>query len=158
MVGAVGVKDLVVIDTPDAVLIADRTSQPCPRRQTSLYPPQSSEPGSAPPALHRASPLGHLYCAGRRSALHNKTYRSQARRQPRLEMHQHRSAHCIVKSDMACVVNGEQELFVHINQSTYIPAGHKYQLENPPPAHASNDRSAERQISGLTRLSLIRIQ
>jgi mannose-1-phosphate guanylyltransferase len=48
-----------------------------------------------------------------------------------LQMHHHRSEHWIVVSGMARVVNGQQELFVQTNESTYIPAGHKHRLENP---------------------------
>jgi len=48
-----------------------------------------------------------------------------------LQMHHHRSEHWIVVSGMAKVVNGEREIFVRTNESTYIPAGHKHRLENP---------------------------
>jgi mannose-1-phosphate guanylyltransferase len=46
-------------------------------------------------------------------------------------MHHHRSEHWIVVSGMARVVNGDKELLVGTNESTYIPAGHKHRLENP---------------------------
>jgi len=48
-----------------------------------------------------------------------------------LQMHHHRSEHWIVVSGMAKVVNGEREMVVNTNESTYIPAGHKHRLENP---------------------------
>jgi mannose-1-phosphate guanylyltransferase len=48
-----------------------------------------------------------------------------------LQMHHHRSEHWIVVHGMARVVNGEQEIFVATNQSTYIPAGFRHRLENP---------------------------
>jgi mannose-1-phosphate guanylyltransferase len=48
-----------------------------------------------------------------------------------LQMHHHRSEHWIVVSGMAKVVNGDQEILVNTNESTYIPAGHKHRLENP---------------------------
>jgi mannose-1-phosphate guanylyltransferase len=48
-----------------------------------------------------------------------------------LQMHYHRSEHWIVVSGMARVVNGEKEMFVSTNESTYIPAGYKHRLENP---------------------------
>ena len=48
-----------------------------------------------------------------------------------LQMHHHRSEHWIVVSGMAKVVNGDNELFVSKNESTYIPAGHRHRLENP---------------------------
>ena len=46
-------------------------------------------------------------------------------------MHHHRSEHWIVVSGMAKVVNGEQEMLVNTNESTYIPAGHRHRLKNP---------------------------
>lgn len=48
-----------------------------------------------------------------------------------LQMHCHRSEHWIVVCGMARVVNGEQEIFVNTNESTYIPAGYQHRLENP---------------------------
>ena len=48
-----------------------------------------------------------------------------------LQMHYHRSEHWIVVSGMARVVNGENELFVNTNESTYIPAAHRHRVENP---------------------------
>ena len=48
-----------------------------------------------------------------------------------LQMHHHRSEHWIVVSGTAAVVNGEQEMVLKTNQSTYIPAGHKHRLSNP---------------------------
>ena len=48
-----------------------------------------------------------------------------------LQMHHHRSEHWIVVSGMAKVTNGDDEFFVNVNESTYIPAGHKHRLENP---------------------------
>ena len=46
-------------------------------------------------------------------------------------MHHHRSEHWIVVSGTALVVNGDQEIMLQTNQSTYIPAGHKHRLVNP---------------------------
>jgi len=48
-----------------------------------------------------------------------------------LQMHHHRSEHWVVISGEAKVVNGEQELLIPPNQSTFIPAGNKHRLENP---------------------------
>jgi mannose-1-phosphate guanylyltransferase len=48
-----------------------------------------------------------------------------------LQMHYHRSEHWVVVSGIARVVNGERELFVRTNESTYIAAGIRHRLENP---------------------------
>lgn len=47
-----------------------------------------------------------------------------------LQMHHHRSEHWVVVSGAAKVVNGEQELVLNTNESTFIPAEHKHRLEN----------------------------
>jgi mannose-1-phosphate guanylyltransferase len=48
-----------------------------------------------------------------------------------LQSHHHRSEHWVVVSGTAKVVNGENEILLTTNQSTYIPCGHKHRLENP---------------------------
>lgn len=48
-----------------------------------------------------------------------------------LQMHYHRSEHWIVVSGTAKVTCGDKELFIHQNQSTYVPQGHSHRLENP---------------------------
>lgn len=46
-------------------------------------------------------------------------------------MHHHRSEHWIVFSWIAKIVNGNCEIFIRTNESTYIPDGHLHRLENP---------------------------
>lgn len=48
-----------------------------------------------------------------------------------LQMHYHRSEHWVVIAGTAKIVNGEQEIFLEENQSTYIPKAHRHRLENP---------------------------
>jgi len=48
-----------------------------------------------------------------------------------LQMHHHRSEHWVMVSGTGKVVNGEQEIVINTNESTYIPAGHKHRVTNP---------------------------
>lgn len=48
-----------------------------------------------------------------------------------LQMHHHRSEHWIVVSGAALITNGDLEVLLNSNESTYIPAGHKHRLSNP---------------------------
>ena len=48
-----------------------------------------------------------------------------------LQMHYHRSEHWVVVSGTATVTNGDNEMLVRTNESTFIPAGHRHRLENP---------------------------
>jgi mannose-1-phosphate guanylyltransferase len=47
-----------------------------------------------------------------------------------LQMHHHRSEHWVVVSGVASVTNGETQINLHANQSTFIPAGRKHRLSN----------------------------
>jgi mannose-1-phosphate guanylyltransferase/mannose-6-phosphate isomerase len=129
IVGAVGVKDLVIIDTPDAVLIADRN---CAQDVKHIYARLKAE-GHDAHRLHSTvhRPWGTYTVL--EHGLHFKIKRIEVKpgASLSLQMHHHRSEHWIVVSGVARVVNGQQELFVNTNESTYIPAGHKHRLENP---------------------------
>jgi mannose-1-phosphate guanylyltransferase len=46
-------------------------------------------------------------------------------------MHYHRSEHWVVVSGTAMVTNGDKQMLVRTNESTFIPSGHKHRLENP---------------------------
>lgn len=48
-----------------------------------------------------------------------------------LQSHNHRSEHWVVVHGTAKITNGEKEIILHENESTYIPVGHKHRLENP---------------------------
>jgi mannose-1-phosphate guanylyltransferase len=48
-----------------------------------------------------------------------------------LQSHKHRSEHWVVVSGQARIINGDADISVLANQSTYIPAGYKHRLENP---------------------------
>jgi len=47
-----------------------------------------------------------------------------------LQSHKHRSEHWVVVHGVATVTNGEEEIILHENESTYIPVGHVHRLEN----------------------------
>lgn len=129
MVGAVGVSNLIIVDTPDALLVAD-----CSRAQDvkHIYASLKSQ-GHEAYKLHRTvhRPWGTYTVLEDSPRFKIKRIEVKPGASLSLQMHHHRSEHWIVVSGMARVVNGEHELFVNTNESTYIPAGHKHRLENP---------------------------
>lgn len=129
LVGAVGVKDLVIIDTPDAVLVADRNRAQDVKHIYARLKKEGHEAYRLHSTVHR--PWGTYTVL--EEGMHFKIKRIEVKpgASLSLQMHHHRSEHWIVVSGMAKVVNGQQELFVQTNESTYIPAGHKHRLENP---------------------------
>lgn len=129
LVGAVGVKDLIVIDTPDAVLVADRS---CAQDVKHLYARLKTQ-GHEAHRLHRTvhRPWGTYTVLEEGQRFKIKRIEVKPGASLSLQMHHHRSEHWIVVNGMAKVVNGQQEMFVNTDESTYIPAGHKHRLENP---------------------------
>jgi mannose-1-phosphate guanylyltransferase len=129
MIGAVGIDNLLVIDTPDALLVATRERA---QDVKHLYAKLKAD-GHDAYKLHRSvnRPWGSYTVL--ETGLNFKIKRIEVKPGAclSLQMHYHRSEHWIVVSGMARVVNGEKERFVNINESTYIPAGHKHRLENP---------------------------
>ena len=129
IVGAVGIDNLIIIDTPDALLVADRTRV---QDVKHLYASLKAE-GHESHRLHRTvhRPWGTYTVLEEGECFKIKRIVVKSGACLSLQMHHHRSEHWIVVSGMASVVNGEQEILVNTNESTYIPAGHKHRLENP---------------------------
>ena len=129
MVGAVGVKNLVIIDTPDALLIADRSRAQDVKHVYAKLKAQGHETHKLHRTVHR--PWGTYTVLEEGSRFKIKRIEVKPGASLSLQMHHHRSEHWIVVSGMAKVVNGDQDLLIATNESTYIPAGHKHRLENP---------------------------
>ncbi|MGV8917399.1 MAG: mannose-1-phosphate guanylyltransferase/mannose-6-phosphate isomerase [Pseudomonas sp.] len=125
----VGVEDLIVIDTPDAVLIAHKDHA----QDVKHIVKQLKASGHTAHLLHRTvhRPWGTYTTLenGERFKIKRIVVKPQASLS--LQMHHHRSEHWIVVSGMAVVVNDQQELMLNTNESTFIRAGHKHRLRNP---------------------------
>ena len=129
IVGAVGINNLVIIDTPDALLVADRSRA---QDVKHIYARLKAQ-GHAAHKIHRTAhrPWGTYTVLEEGSRFKIKRIVVKPGASLSLQMHHHRSEHWIIVSGMAKVVNGDHELFVNTNESTYIPAGHRHRLENP---------------------------
>jgi len=129
VVGAVGVSNLVVVDTPDALLVADRSRV---QDVKHLYASLKARNHSAH-KLHRTvhRPWGTYTVLEEGHRFKIKRIEVKPGASLSLQMHHHRSEHWVVVSGAAKVTNGDHELIVQANESTYIPAGHKHRLENP---------------------------
>ena len=129
MVGAVGITNLVIIDTPDALLVADRSRAQDVKHVYAKLKAQGHETHKLHRTVHR--PWGTYTVLEEGSRFKIKRIEVKPGASLSLQMHHHRSEHWIVVSGMAKVVNGEVDLLIATNESTYIPAGHKHRLENP---------------------------
>jgi len=129
MIGALGVEDLLIIDTADALLVASRDRS----QDVKLLYSQLKQRGHEAYKLHRTvhRPWGTYTVLEEGEGFKIKRIEVKPGARLSLQMHHHRSEHWVVVSGTAKVTNGERELLVHTNESTFIPAGHKHRLENP---------------------------
>lgn len=129
MVGAVGVDGLVIIDTPDALLVAGRSHA---RDVGQVYAALQSR-GHEAYRLHRTvyRPWGSYTVLEEGECYKIKRLVVRPGASLSRQMHQHRSEHWVVVSGSARVVNGEMEKLLAVNESTYIPAGCVHRLGNP---------------------------
>ncbi|WP_244807541.1 mannose-1-phosphate guanylyltransferase/mannose-6-phosphate isomerase [Caballeronia zhejiangensis] len=129
LVGAVGVEDLLIVDTADALLVANRHRAQDVRHVYAALKASGHEAYKVHRSVHR--PWGIYTVLEEGSRFKIKRIEVKPGASLSLQLHHHRSEHWIVVSGMALVVNGENEFYVRTNESTYIPAGHKHRLTNP---------------------------
>lgn len=124
-----GVENLIIVDTSDATLVAQKdTTQDVKKIVTQL-----KAHGHEAYRLHRTvlRPWGSYTVLEKSPRFKIKRIEDKPGASLSLQMHHHRSEHWVVVSGMARVVNGESEILVRANESTFILAGHKHRLENP---------------------------
>jgi len=129
IVGAVGVDNLVIIDTPDAILVADKARAQDVKYLYAELKIQGHDAHRLHRTVHR--PWGTYTVLEEGSRFKIKRIAVKPGATLSLQMHHHRSEHWVVVSGMAKVINGDSEFLVGTNESTYIPAGHKHSLANP---------------------------
>jgi len=129
LVATLGVDDLVIIDTQDALLVADKSkSQDIKKIVDKLVKEKRSE------VLHHRTvyrPWGHYdsICKGSRDQVKRITVKPGAKLS--IQKHFHRSEHWVVVKGTAHVTKGEEVLTLSENESVYLPLGIVHALENP---------------------------
>lgn len=129
LISTVGVSNLIVVDTPDALLVADRSRVQDVKQIVAQLKAIDHDAYKLHRTVHRPWGIYTVLEEGPRFKI--KRIEVKPGGTLSLQMHHHRSEHWIVVSGMAKVINGTDEFFVNTNESTYIPAGHQHRLENP---------------------------
>ncbi len=129
MLAAVGVDDLIVVETPDAVLVASRDRAQDVKSVTQYLKNAQRSEFRHHRRMHR--PWGDFEPIDAGDRYQVKRLTVNPGESLSLQMHYHRAEHWIVVSGTARVTNGDQVLLLSENQSTYIPLGAKHRLENP---------------------------
>lgn len=129
IVGTVGVDNLLIIDTPDALLVAHRDRAQDVKHLYSQLKSQGHDTYRLHRTVHR--PWGTYTVLENGPRYKIKRIDVKPGHTLSLQMHHHRSEHWIVVRGLAKVTCEDRDYFVNTNESTYISAGHKHRLENP---------------------------
>jgi mannose-1-phosphate guanylyltransferase len=129
LVAAVGVENLIIIDTADALLVASKDRSQDVKQIVGQLKKIDHEAYKLHRTVHR--PWGTYTVLEEGPGFKMKRIVVKPGASLSLQMHHHRSEPWIVVDGMAKVVNGDQDLLIATNESTFIPAGHKHRLENP---------------------------
>jgi mannose-1-phosphate guanylyltransferase/mannose-6-phosphate isomerase len=129
LVAALGVQNLLVVDTPDALLIADRSRA----QEVKSVVRRLHDSGHPSARLHRTvhRPWGTYTVLEEGPRFKIKRIVVKPGASLSLQYHHRRSEHWVVVSGNAKIVNGEHEIVLGADQSSYIPAGTAHRLANP---------------------------
>ncbi len=128
IVGTVGVENLIIIDTPDALLVADKHRSQEVKYIYAQLKAQDHESHKSPRTVHR--PWGTFTVLEEGPNFKIKRIEVKPGARLSLQMHHHRSEHWVVTSGTAKALNNNKEFILNANESTYIPAKNKHRLEN----------------------------
>ena len=128
LIAAVGVKDLIIVETSDAVLVTHKDrSQEVKKVVDALRAKQRDEY-----LVHKRvyRPWGYYEGLDSSERFQVKRIMVKPGCKLSLQMHHHRAEHWVVVTGTARVIRGDETLLLSENQSTYIPLGAKHRLEN----------------------------
>jgi mannose-1-phosphate guanylyltransferase / mannose-6-phosphate isomerase len=129
LLAAIGVEDLVVVVTGDAVMLAPRNRTQEVRQLVARLVRERREEAEALPTVHRPWGTYESLHVGHRVQVKHIMVKPGGRLS--LQMHHHRAEHWIVVHGTAKIRRGEEEMILTEDQSTYIPLGTAHRLENP---------------------------
>jgi mannose-1-phosphate guanylyltransferase/mannose-6-phosphate isomerase len=129
LVSTVGVSDLIIVETADAVLVADRARS----QDVKKLVLQLQQKGRSELDLHRKvhRPWGWYDSIDEGERFKVKRIQVKPGASLSLQKHHHRAEHWVVVKGTAQITNGDKVLTLTENQSTYIPLGEVHRLANP---------------------------
>ncbi|ELP5730576.1 mannose-1-phosphate guanylyltransferase/mannose-6-phosphate isomerase [Vibrio vulnificus] len=129
LVSTVGVENLVIIETKDAVLVANKDKVQDVKNIVNRLKAQQRRECEQHREVYRPWGSHDEIADGER--FHVKHLRVKPGEKTALQMHYHRAEHWIVVQGTAKVTNGDKSYLVSENQSTFIPLGSAHRIENP---------------------------
>lgn len=132
LVAAVGVRDLIVVEMADAVLVAHRSAHQAVGEVVAALAARGREEGISHRRVHR--PWGAFEDIQHQDGFKVKRLTVNPGARLSLQLHRRRAEHWVVVRGRARVRRGDESFILERDQSTYIPVGTRHQIENPDPA------------------------
>ena len=129
LVSLVGVENLIVVETPDAVLVADKSRSQDVKHVVTQLQKTKREEHTLHRKMHR--PWGWYDSIDEGGRFKVKRIQVKPKASLSLQKHHHRAEHWIVVKGTAEITCGDKKLLLTENQSTYIPLGEVHRLANP---------------------------
>lgn len=128
LIASVGLSDTIVIETADAILVANKNNAQDVKKIVEALKAQNRDEFHSHRLVYR--PWGSYESIDRGERYQAKRITVKPGAALSLQLHHHRAEHWIVVSGTAQVTRGEEVFLVSENESTYIPLGTKHRLEN----------------------------
>jgi mannose-1-phosphate guanylyltransferase/mannose-6-phosphate isomerase len=129
LVATVGMEDTLVVETADAILVAPLSRSQDVKKVVNRLKIEKRKEFSLHATVYR--PWGSYTVLEEQPRFQIKRITVIPGAKLSLQMHHHRHEHWVVVSGTARITNGDEQILLHENQSTYIPAGTTHRLENP---------------------------
>ena len=129
LVAALGVEDLVIVATPDAVLVSSKASDQNVKVIVDALKAGGREAATQTQRVHR--PWGYYETVHRGERFQVKRITVSPRSKLSLQKHFHRAEHWVVVNGTALVTRDGEEILLRENESVFLPVGCVHRLENP---------------------------
>ena len=129
LVAAIGCEDMIVVETPDAVMVAHKTRTQDVKKVVARLKAEGRSLTQSHRKVYRPWGWYDSIDAGERFQVKRIVVNPGAKLS--LQMHHHRAEHWIVVRGTAEVTSGDKTFLLAENESTYIPLGHTHRLSNP---------------------------
>lgn len=129
LIATVGLENMLVVETDDAILIAKRGDSQKVKAVVDLLKAKGRIEAEEHRTIYRPWGEYTILEEGPRYKIKRIVVKPGA--QLSLQLHYHRSEHWIVVSGTAKVIIGERDIFIHENESAYVPKSTSHRLENP---------------------------
>ena len=129
LISTIGLKDIVIADTPDALLVCDRSKTQEVKKLVEMMKSSNRKEGQV--HLTERRPWGSFTVLQQGTGFKIKLIEIAPGKRLSLQRHKNRAEHWVVVSGTAKVTSGCNVSLVHSNESIYIPKGVKHRLENP---------------------------